>query len=189
MPRPEHGETPVTVIVGSTRAMGRHGFDARWSLAGSARRGVNMTRAVAAMTVAFLLLSVPGVDAGAPLDTVQSQVASVIAIAMSSARRRSRPCSAVCAKGSWQPLRSRRGRGNRELTKGTLSPMMSSRAPAGPPEGIIATEAPEMPARATLPRRRAHRWAARGRAANVAQTRRGTTALPRATRTRPQRIP
>jgi len=39
-----------------------------------------MTKAVAAMTVALLLLSVPGVDAGAPLDTVQSGVASIIAI-------------------------------------------------------------------------------------------------------------
>ena len=39
-----------------------------------------MSKAVAAMTVAFLLLSVPAAHAGAPSDTVQSAVASVIAI-------------------------------------------------------------------------------------------------------------
>jgi phospholipid transport system substrate-binding protein len=39
-----------------------------------------MTKAVAAMTVAFLLLSVPGANAGAPLDAVQSAVSSVIKI-------------------------------------------------------------------------------------------------------------
>ena len=39
-----------------------------------------MITAVAAMSIASLLLSVPGVDAGAPLDTVRSEVASVIAI-------------------------------------------------------------------------------------------------------------
>jgi hypothetical protein len=39
-----------------------------------------MTKAVAAMTVAFLLLSVPGANAGGPLDAVQSAVSSVIKI-------------------------------------------------------------------------------------------------------------
>jgi phospholipid transport system substrate-binding protein len=39
-----------------------------------------MTKTLAAMTVTFLLSSVPAADAGAPLDTVQSAVASVIEI-------------------------------------------------------------------------------------------------------------
>jgi phospholipid transport system substrate-binding protein len=39
-----------------------------------------MTKTLAAMTLAFLLLDVPAADAEAPLDTVQSAVGSVIAI-------------------------------------------------------------------------------------------------------------